>query len=87
MNAWWKKLIGRLAAETCYYIGHWSWLLFDWLYSLRSDEYQGDHMPQYLWVLWQVYQRSMGWSLDVQDWGGCELPWRKVEDENEAQVH
>lgn len=33
-----------------------------------------------------LYNRLMGWSLEVQFWGENEKPWRKVEGENDDRT-
>lgn len=77
-----RKVVGRLAAEVCYYIGHWSWLLFDAIYEVQCDCIEKmERMPWYLEALWCSYQSTMSWSWSAQDWGGCEKPWTKVSEE------
>lgn len=73
-----KRVLGRCAAEVTYYIGHWSWLLFDKLYS--DEQYMKDEaLPKHQEWLWNIYQHTMCWSVDVQDWGGAQKPWMTVD--------
>lgn len=82
MNACLRKMVGRLVAEACYYLGHWAWLLFDAIYRAKQVEYDKlDNLPAWLDRVWSIYQRMMLWSVSAQDWGGCEKPWSNI---NEA---
>lgn len=90
MNALWKKLIGRLAAEVCYYIGHWSWLVFEAFCKEESYDEEANRFTWPLEWLWNIYQHSMSASYTVQEWGGAEKPWVAVDvegDQHEAEVH
>ena len=51
------------------------WALF-WFGDLISKimELTDDGLP---WRLYPLYNKCMGWSVDVQDWAGLSKPWRK----------
>ena len=58
-----KKFTGFLVA----------WILF-WIGDLAGRISLRVHIA----AIWQIYQVSMKWSSDVQDWAGNETPWKNV---------
>lgn len=58
-----KRIVGYLA----------SWALF-WLGDITAKLMNHDPLA---W-LYPVYNRIMGWSVDVQDWSGVDGPWKEA---------
>jgi membrane protein DedA with SNARE-associated domain len=56
-----KKLIAIIGTYTCFYLGD---LIGRPMYRKGFS------------FLYDVYQRLMKWSLNIQDWGGLSHPWK-----------
>jgi len=59
-----KKLIGYIGAYGCYYIGD---------FFCRIG-YKLDYL-----FLYNLYNKFMLWSSDIQDWAKLDKPWKKAE--------
>lgn len=64
-----RKLVGWLLAWLFYWLGDLAWRVME-----------SDDDDSWRWKLYPVYQKCMGWSYDIQKWGGDLGPWRKKYD-------
>jgi len=57
-----RKVIGWTASWVCFWLGHWVSRPMHWF-----D----------FWWLYPIYNNLMGWSYQVQVWGGDLGPWKE----------
>lgn len=61
-----KKGLSFVGSYFCYYIGS----FFGYFMNF-----------EYLDFLYEPYKKFMLWSSEIQDWGGCDGPWKDVPQE------
>jgi len=62
-----KIMIATILSPICYYVGHFASLLLH-----RFDSYP----------LACIYQRFMQYSVELEDWCGKDIMWKRVEEED-----
>ena len=58
-----KKIISYIGAYTTFYLGDLTRYIM-----IKLD-------PIFSTVLYNIYNKLMSWSSDIQDWGGLDKPW------------